>query len=236
MINIFKSLAKKYSLSIITAIHQPNLQIVSTFDMLYVLAKGGVCVYSGRPQDLENHLNDCDIHCTEDQIPIEILLKIGLNGCDDQTVIALTKKTKEVMRSDQRLASRQLKAFPNGIPLQSKSFSLEELWHLLIRTIICFIRHKWLQFIGECLVYLLMAFYATKHFDFDLDKPDSCIPKVSNSCVITPEFITNTKLLSYNDGYIKFFISTIMVFSLSLAALTFPNDLKIFLKENRNCM
>ena len=47
------------------------------FDTLYVLAKGGRCVYSGPPEHLTQHLNECQIILNENQVPIETLITIG---------------------------------------------------------------------------------------------------------------------------------------------------------------
>jgi hypothetical protein len=66
-----------------------------TFDKLYVLAKGGVCVYSGPAQDLNKHLRECDIICSEIQIPIEVLMKVASNGIKDDRVVKLVNKTSE---------------------------------------------------------------------------------------------------------------------------------------------
>ena len=234
MIKIFKSLTKKYSISIITSIHQPSPQIVSIFDFLYVLSKGGLCIYSGRPQHIRSHLNECDINCSEDQIPIEILLKIGFNGFDDQTVITLSDKTHQNMRADEERASHELMHSSNGIPIESKSFSFEELYHLFNRTIICFIRHKWKEFSIQAVIYLLIAIYIREHLDFDLDGPDSCIPKVSNSCAITPEFINNMKLMQYNQSYILLTLFVLITTTLCLSSIIFGPQLKVFFKEYRN--
>ncbi len=50
--------------------------------MPYLLAKGGVWVYSGLTQDLKTHLSECDIICNEYQVPIELLLKVSFNGIE----------------------------------------------------------------------------------------------------------------------------------------------------------
>jgi hypothetical protein len=47
------------------------------FDQLYVLAKGGHCVFSGRPNQLRSHLQECAINCSDDVLPIEVLLKVS---------------------------------------------------------------------------------------------------------------------------------------------------------------
>ena len=88
-------MAHNYNLSIIISIHQPTLETLMIFDLLYVMAKGGVCVYSGRPQHLRQHMNDCHITLRDNQIPIEVLLKVGANGYNDNSVIELSEKANE---------------------------------------------------------------------------------------------------------------------------------------------
>ncbi|CAG2101733.1 unnamed protein product [Medioppia subpectinata] len=80
MIKCFKKLSQKHRLTIITSIHQPNLEILMLFDSLYVLAKGGLTVYSGPPKHLSLHLQQCNIAYSSEQIPIEVLMKIAANG------------------------------------------------------------------------------------------------------------------------------------------------------------
>jgi hypothetical protein len=65
------------------------------FDKLYVLAKGGICVYSGSPQDLKIFLNKCNIKLCENQFPIEVLLRIASNEREDKNIRLLANKTLE---------------------------------------------------------------------------------------------------------------------------------------------
>ena len=65
------------------------------FDSVYVLAKGGVCVYSGLPQNLRQHLNECRIDCNENQIPIEVLIKLSFKEMSDKNVRQLMQKTND---------------------------------------------------------------------------------------------------------------------------------------------
>ncbi|CAG2104866.1 unnamed protein product, partial [Medioppia subpectinata] len=84
MIKCFKRLSRKHNISMIASIHQPNLEILMLFDMLYILAKGGVAVYSGPPRGLRSHLDQCNIQCNENQISIEVLIKLSANGFSDE--------------------------------------------------------------------------------------------------------------------------------------------------------
>ena len=71
-----KNLAKKYQLAIITSIHQPNSDVLTMFDKLYVLSKGG-CVFDGETNQLKSHLEQCHVECLDWQVPIEQLIKVA---------------------------------------------------------------------------------------------------------------------------------------------------------------
>ena len=71
-----KNLVNNYQLSIVISIHQPNSDVLMMFDKLYVLAKGGCCVFDGETNQLKNHLKQCQVNCQDDQVPIEQLIKV----------------------------------------------------------------------------------------------------------------------------------------------------------------
>ncbi|UXI23327.1 proteasome maturation [Sarcoptes scabiei] len=49
-------LTRNKSMTIIVSIHQPSSEIVELFDHLYVIGKGGVCLFTGPPKNLRSHL------------------------------------------------------------------------------------------------------------------------------------------------------------------------------------
>ena len=71
-----KDFAKKHRSAMVLSIHQPNQDLLMMFDKIYALAKGGRCVYNGKPADLRAHLLSCSIPCADWQIPIEVLMRI----------------------------------------------------------------------------------------------------------------------------------------------------------------
>ena len=72
-----KNLVIKYNLAILSSIHQPNSDILMMFDKLYVLAKGGFCVFDGESTQLKSHLEQCQVECLDWQVPIEELIKVA---------------------------------------------------------------------------------------------------------------------------------------------------------------
>ena len=234
MIQCLQRVAKKHSLSIITSIHQPNLETLMIFDLLYVLAKGGVTVFSGRPQDLRHHLNKCDINCNENQIPIEVLMKISANGYTDESVVQLSARTNEEMDKDEQDINDELILSPKGIPLRSKRFSIQELWYLWVRVITYTFRYNLIQICIQITLYWMSALFATIYWDFDFEKGDSCQPIIANSCEQSTASLEHDKLVNYNSIFIFFNNDIIMILTLVMMCLSFSSNIKIFYNEFRN--
>ncbi len=76
-----KSLAVNEKITVIAVIHSPNNEILQLFDVLHVLAKGGVTVFDGTPNNIRLTLEkELGVKVANDQPPIEMLLKIACNG------------------------------------------------------------------------------------------------------------------------------------------------------------
>ncbi len=80
MITCLKALTSSshYQITIIVTIHTPSLEILQQFDKLFVLAKGGYCVYAGTPEDIRSTLQKVVNHkMVDDSQPIEDLVAIA---------------------------------------------------------------------------------------------------------------------------------------------------------------
>lgn len=68
-------------LTILVSIHAPSSDILNLFDKLYILSKGGVCIYSGEPKNLRFKLESiCHREVNEEKPAIEEYLKIACYG------------------------------------------------------------------------------------------------------------------------------------------------------------
>ena len=236
MVQCFRSIAQKHNLTIIISIHQPTLETLMNFDQLYVLAKGGVCMYSGRPQHLRQHMTECQITIRENQIPIEVLLKVGANGYNDQSVIQLAEKATKVMTErDEKNVMNDLKLFPNGIPIRSKRVSLAEMWYLFIRVMICIVRRNWLIIAFQFVMGLLGLGYFIIIADFDYENHFGCVPKVADSCPKNEQIIKDNKIIMYNLKFMMLTFIFFMCLTLCMISILFAKELDVFMKEYRNC-
>ena len=79
-------MSQKHNISIIVSIHQPNIEVLDTFDSLYVLSKGGVNVYWGGTKELARHMIECGIDIKANDFAIESLLKLCAKNFNDSTI------------------------------------------------------------------------------------------------------------------------------------------------------
>lgn len=76
-----RKLTIHFRMAVIVSIHTPSAEIVKLFHKLYIMAKGGVCIYSGSPELLSDNLKQqLNICLRDDQCPIEEYIKISCKG------------------------------------------------------------------------------------------------------------------------------------------------------------
>ena len=76
-----RKLADNNRLTILVSIHTPSSDIMNLFNKVFVLAKGGVCIYSGPPENLRNSLKQkINIEFDTEKPPIEEYLEIACKG------------------------------------------------------------------------------------------------------------------------------------------------------------
>lgn len=81
VIMCLQKLAKEENISVIVSIHAPNYETLSLFDKIYVLAKGGTCIYSGSPNQVRPTLeHQLQMTLPKEQPPIEKLIQIACSG------------------------------------------------------------------------------------------------------------------------------------------------------------
>ena len=206
------------------------------FDKLYVLAKGGLTIFSGRPQQLRNHLSECQITCNENQIPIEILMKIGANGYTNESVIRLSDKTNEKLDNLDKMVNKELKLSPNGIPLKIKRFSFEELKYLSMRSLIHTFRYNWLFMSAFIAIEVISSIFLIILFDMNLESADSCvdISNVTNGCFRDSQHLENLKSIQYNTVFLVLGFNLPVLVCLIYTCFTFSSEVKLFSNEIKN--
>ena len=139
--NCLRNLAQNHNISILTSIHQPNNEIVLMFDKIYVLTKGGECLFSGPPKMILSHLIGNNITIKDKDVPIEQILKIASNESQEYFNEMIEKTKNKLKEEVLNVSENQLKLTAGGLHSRSKSFSPLDAWHIMLRTMKCPIHH-----------------------------------------------------------------------------------------------
>ena len=232
--NCLRNLAKKHNISILTSIHQPNNEIVLMFDKIYVLAKGGNCVFSGLPNMIRSHLFDNNIIIDEKDVPIEQLLKIASNESQEY-FNEMIEKTKNKLKDEVlNVSKNQLKLSPEGLQFRSKSFSPSNTWYIMLRTMNVQYIRQWKALLSQFLFYILFPICLINMFDDNISKPSGCFNPhtLSNeSCI---KGLENNTLLVQNVNFLYFAIVMAQVIHMCFATTAYLSDVKFFLNEHDN--
>ena len=217
----------------ILSIHQPNNELLQMFDKIYVLAKGGVCVYSGPPTQLRKHLIECQIECNEDQVPIELLIKISFEGIYNSKVKILCEKAKEIIK-ESMFGFNEMKIIKNGLNRSAKNFSLVDFWYVLLRLFHRNYISNFKIFVLQLVSFVVMIASSLLVIDENIYKSDGCIqlnivPNMTCAQQREEESLSSTNAI---------FTTFLMVFSTITQLITivfsYANDMKIFVSEHKN--
>lgn len=66
MIKLLSGLTKgSTKIAIIISIHQPSVKLFNSFDLIYVLSKGGTCIFQGQATEVVPYLSRFGLNCPE---------------------------------------------------------------------------------------------------------------------------------------------------------------------------
>ncbi|XP_054159025.1 ABC transporter G family member 6-like [Oppia nitens] len=237
-----KSIGRLHRIAIITSIHQPNNEIVYSFDKLYVLAKGGNCIFDGPPERVDSYLDECNIICDLVQVPVEQLLKLAsIELSQEEYIGELLDKTRETSRlsvlSTVQQNQSDLLESPNGIELRPKRFRLWDVWHVMHRTAYMIFLAQWQQLAVQFAIYNLFSLIMVSMFNENVGKPDSCYDPISialsngTTCV---EALENDSLIFQNPNLLFFSGIIAQFIHMSSTCQVYLVDIKIFISEHHN--
>ena len=227
-------LAKKHKIAIISSIHQPNHEIVMMFDKIYVLAKGGHCVYSGAPDSIDAYLLESEISLKENQVPIEQLLKLGSVESPENQINIMISKTRERLSRSLKASEIQFKHSREGLIRRSKSFSLIVMWYIMVRSMTQLYLRQWKSLLYQYIFLSLFGLCVCKMFNENIGQPSACFnPHTlgNNTCL---KELENDTLLFQNQNFLFFVSLMTLIVHLCTSTMTYCDDAKIFCHEHQN--
>ena len=216
-----------------TSIHQPNNDLLMLFDSLYVLAKGGICIYNGTPDRLYDHLEEAGILCKEYQSPIEIVVKLASTR-NSEVELLFDQNMSNKTRLEQRCAN-EAKLSENGVSHKSIQISRRHFLILLFRATISLFVSQWKSMIVIFLYVIWNSLLLFMVFDKHMGQPDGCFTKgqsdnrtdINEELHVESQLIQNLTFLIFTDIIFKFILNQISIVS-------FAAESRIFFNEHRN--
>ena len=200
------------------------------FDSVYVLAKGGVCLYSGPPQNLRQHLNDCQIKCTQNESPIEKLIKISSYGLSDENTVKLYRNTNEIqsMISKEQMIAKHLNTS------RPKAFKFIDFWYLFERFLLSYYYINCDYFVKIILIYTSMSLIISQLYSHEISKADGCFRANTTSNMSCFEEEDQKTILSQNQALLMFTSAISIILLSSVIAYGVARSIPIFQSEFEN--
>lgn len=230
-----RKVAHKSKITIIASIHQPNTAILSQFDHLYFLARGGVCIYYGEPNKIQSSLQS--ISTENNQYPLETLVKYSCLDQSNQIVQRLSSSHKQKFSHLEKQLLSDTYLVPDGVAINRNRFSLYSIL-ILSQRYLSFIKgHLWVPQLFYIVNYLLFSFFLNRIFDSSIALHSGCISldaNLNNTCISSADTALEFKMLTNNYRY-SFYMTSICMFNLILnSALLFAHELELLKNEHRN--
>nr|XP_046912722.1 LOW QUALITY PROTEIN: uncharacterized ABC transporter ATP-binding protein/permease YOL075C-like [Dermatophagoides farinae] len=245
VIACLRRIAYDHNVAIVAAVHQPQTEIFTIFDEVYVLAKDGVCVYSGRPNAIVNHLSKVlnfdsklNHHHHNQFSPIEQLINYCSLEMTDSIVQKMVNITDDhIIKNAEIQIPKQLQLIIDGIQRNRERFSLKSSWILLQRYI-----HnplfKWtiiMSIFPIILIVLLRQFYPDR-----IARQNGCfnfIEEDFNNTICDDEpngWKTMNKDLLDNTRFTIYMTFIFLTWILIPASILFTREMILFHNEHRN--
>ena len=228
-------MTRKHNISIIVSIHQPNVEILDVFDNLYVLSKGGVNVYSGPPQSLRQHMNDCHIDCNDNEIPVEKLLKVCANNIEHASIINMRDETKINQQCQLEQVSREMVINKNVQSYSRFKFSPISIWYLTQRMTLVYYQTLTLPLLFIILMVASNGFIALTYYKFTPTKYRDC--KWDNStqqCYDMMSKMKNSMNVQYEMRLITSLSMTPYILIGLWTSMVMSSHIKVFIWEYHN--
>ena len=205
------------------------------FDSLYVLAREGVCIFSGKPSEVQSFISET-IDQRKQYFPIEELIKLSCEDQKNENVKRLVEKT--FTQSNESINSKNVQLVTRIHLINKKRFSLESSYILILRYISLFCTHHWKEYL---LFYIIIIAYASSlhlFWNSEIALTSGCLninsEYLNHSCKQSDEFLKQDKDIDNSLKFIFFMNNIFLLLILLHSSLTLFKEMKYFLVEHRN--
>ena len=213
--------------------HQPTTQILNMLDQVYILARGGVCIYAGAPSQIRSYTHHIpEMHGIECKYPLDLLVSYSCKGSQNSTVQSLAQiNNNQNLVSDSLLlkSTREIDEMPF---LNRTRFSLQSVFILSRRYLVYIGGHLWKEWLVLAGLYLSYGYVLSLCFNRNIVNAAGCTQVGADFQSVT--FLTDQQNMATN---IKYNIVAWCIFLLIVTVQTVVNwfrEYELFVNEHQN--
>lgn len=216
------------------------------FHQLYILARGGVCVFSGNLSQIEGHLRETFSEGEPEKVypyPMDELIKHACNDYRHEAVQRLAKvnearRKAENADEEEVPGGKHLQRAVDGIPRNRARFSARSVLALAARYFAYIRGHLWKLYFLVAVTYLSYGSVLSLVFpSADIATVSGCYDPeedFNNTCAKSEEDINKDLMLEDNLRYTFLAQLVYLLLVAFCAAISFNGIFKYFVLEHRN--
>ena len=243
LIKILKKMSENTSTPIIIAvvIHQPNANLLSYFDDLYVLSCTGQCIYEGPKDQLIEKMSTFGLQCSQYCNPSDFSIEIGSGYHGLEVIPKLAEEHNSshkdsVVNTDDSIEMSKIIADTQKHTIKEQ---ISMVWPLTKRCFLMNIKNPnqyLLQFFAMILMLILLFIL---HIHYKIGTYDACVPTPSFESVRTIGLgildMLNPEYSPYPNMAFNFYSLMFVAFmSMFPTLLSLPLEISVFKKEYSN--
>nr|XP_027194971.1 uncharacterized protein LOC113789612 isoform X1 [Dermatophagoides pteronyssinus] len=180
-VNLMKQMSRVYSISVNLSIgHMVDSDVLSVFDKLYVLSRGGLCIYEGSVEHMSLFLRESGVIIQSSiQTPIERLIKIASKP--NELTVRVANRVFSTRHDILHSAKKYGVLLEFGIQPHLLPISLINIWHLFRRSLVHKYRYYWKSILFEYWALIAAIVLLVLLFDNGIGEPDSCYDPIDTS-------------------------------------------------------
>ncbi|XP_017478051.1 PREDICTED: ABC transporter G family member 3-like [Rhagoletis zephyria] len=201
LVVLLKTLCRVYSIAVIFSVGQVlDSDILAVFDKLYVLSRGGLCVYEGSVDHMSLYLREAEVAISSKiQTPMERLMKVASKP--SQVTLRLANQTLTTRTDILHMAQKFGVPAPNGIQTEMASISLRTMLDLFGRSYTHKHRIYWRSIVLYYLIIVLSTVLLTTAFTDGIGLPSACYNRSGN--VTLGRFVIIGDREAIDEGVLK---------------------------------
>ena len=226
-----KNLCRTQNICLICTIHQSSLDVLSLFDYLYVLAKGGHNVFWGPTQHLNKDLITYGIiSCDIMRLQIDTLVRISAEGIRDIRLVELKEVTNQ--RIIDCFKNNENNLIFETYDKATKKFCYKDVIILCDKHVTEIYQYKYKFYSFDIILLITISSLLVNTFGTDIGKYDDCFGLEQH--LTCEQRQININMVDRNSYFLAYNFWIISFIKISLTIFEKLDKTKFFLYHRKN--